>query len=160
EVESRFTLPKRAPILWASGFRCVTTIRSDKPREDFSPFRPAGADAMIHDRLKPALAVALMLTVTALVRGADAPKLEIEDVEGQPLAANVERLLQALEFLGTKLPEDTTKELLAAAKERNAKKLQELLDPHVLALVTLSPESRVKAARGPADAKLQQGGYV
>jgi hypothetical protein len=115
---------------------------------------------MIHDRLKPALAVVLMLTATALVYGADAPKLEIEDVEGQPLAANVERLLQALEFLGAKLPEDTTKELLAAAKERNAKKLQELLDPHVLALVTLSPESRVKAARGPADAKLQQGGYV
>jgi hypothetical protein len=115
---------------------------------------------MIHTRLEPALAVALILTTTALARGADAPKLETVDVEGQPLAANVERLLQALDFLGAKLSEETTKDLLAAAKERDAKKLQELLDPHVLVLVTLSPESRVKAARGPVEAKLQQGGYV
>ena len=60
----------------------------------------------------------------------------IADVEGQPLAANVERLLQALDFLGTKLPEQTTKDLLAAVKERDPKKLQELLDPHVLVLVS------------------------
>jgi hypothetical protein len=106
------------------------------------------------------LAVALILVATPVALGADPPKLEIVNVEGQPLGANVERLLQALDFLGANLPEETTKDLLAAAKERDAKKMQALLDPHVLVLVTLSPEARVKAARGPADAKLQQGGYV
>jgi hypothetical protein len=115
---------------------------------------------MIRTHAQPWLAVALILVATPLAFAADAPKLEIVAVEGQPLAANVERLLQALDFLGTKLPEQTTKDLLAAVKERDPKKLQELLDPHVLVLVSLSPEARVKAARGPAEAKLQQGGYV
>jgi hypothetical protein len=35
-----------------------------------------------------------------------------------------------------------------------------LLDPQVLVVVTLNPESRVKAARGPARAVLQQAGYT
>src|SRR4051812_9724686 len=68
-------------------------------------------------------------------------------VEGQPLAANITRLLQALEFLGTPLPKETTQALEAAAKERDAAKLQRLLDPHVLVHVSLTPEARVKAAR-------------
>ena len=115
---------------------------------------------MIRTHARLGLAVALILSATPLVFAADSPKMEIVAVEGQPLAANVERLLQALDILGAKLPGQTTQDLLAAVKERDAKKLQELLDPHVLALVSLSPEARVKAARGPAEAKLQQGGYT
>jgi hypothetical protein len=115
---------------------------------------------MIRTHAQPWLAVALILVATPLAFAADAPKLEIVAVEGQPLAANVERLLQAFDFLGAKLPEQTTTDLLAAVKERDPKKLQELLDPHVLVLVSLSPEARVKAARGPAEAKLQQSGYT
>jgi hypothetical protein len=115
---------------------------------------------MIRTHAQPWFAVALILVAAPLAFAADAPKLEITAVEGQPLAANVERLLQAFDFLGAKLPERTTTDLLAAVKERDPKKLQELLDPHVLVLVSLSPEARVKAARGPAEAKLQQGGYV
>jgi hypothetical protein len=106
------------------------------------------------------LTVALLFVATPMTLAADSPKLDVVEVEGQPLGGNVERLLQALDFLGTKLPDDLTKDLLAAAKDRNAKKIQELLDPHVLVQVSLSPESRVKGTRGPADAKLQQGGYV
>jgi hypothetical protein len=83
------------------------------------------------------------------------------DVEGQPLAANVNRLLQALDFLGTPLPkEKKTAALHKAVKARDAAKIQELLDPHVLVMVTLNPESRVKAARGPAAATIQQGGFT
>ena len=115
---------------------------------------------MIRIYAQPWLALALILIVTPLNFAADSPQPEIVAVEGQPLAANVERLLQALDFLGTKLPKQTTQDLLAAVKERDPKKLQELLDPHVLVLVSLSPEARVKAARGPAEAKLQQGGYT
>jgi hypothetical protein len=86
--------------------------------------------------------------------------LEPIPAEGQPLASNVQRLLQALDFLGAPLPRDKAAALETAIKERDAKKLQQLLDPHVLALVQLSPESRVKARRGPADVPLQQGGYT
>src|SRR5205807_3848907 len=82
------------------------------------------------------------------------------DVEGQPLAANITRLLKALDFLGNPLPADTTKALSAAAADKDAVRIQKALDPQVLAVVTLNPEARVKVARGPAKVTLQQSGYV
>lgn len=82
------------------------------------------------------------------------------DVEGQPLAANVRRVLEALEFLGTPLVGERHAALEQAAKERDARKLQELLDEHVLFVVQINPEARVKVARGPADARLQQAGWT
>jgi hypothetical protein len=82
------------------------------------------------------------------------------EVEGQPLAANANRLLEALQFLGAPLAAETTQKLQVAVKARDARKIQELLDPHVLVVVTINPESRVKAARGPAPATLQQSGFV
>ncbi|HXG12913.1 MAG TPA: CehA/McbA family metallohydrolase [Gemmataceae bacterium] len=91
---------------------------------------------------------------------AQAQALEVIDVEGQPLAANVNRLLQALDFLGAPLPADETRALQEAIKAQDAAKIQRLLDPRVLVVVTINPESRVKAARGPGKVALQQGGYV
>src|SRR5580765_7124690 len=81
-------------------------------------------------------------------------------VEGQPLSANITRVLQALHFLGVPLPSDRIKELEAAAKAQDADRLQELLDPHVLLVITINPESRVKVQRGPAKARLQQAGFT
>src|SRR5262245_8561832 len=81
-------------------------------------------------------------------------------VEGQPLAANVERVLVALNMLGAPPAAETAAKLHAAAKARDARALQELLDPLALVVVTLNPEARVKAARSPAPATLQQGGFV
>jgi hypothetical protein len=110
---------------------------------------------------RPRLGLALALALLGLVpASAWAQKLEPIEVEGQPLAANASRLLEALQFLGAPLPAETTTALQAAVKARDAKKIQELLDPHVLLVVTLNPESRVKAARGPATATLQQSGFV
>ncbi|MCS7166224.1 MAG: CehA/McbA family metallohydrolase [Gemmatales bacterium] len=87
-------------------------------------------------------------------------RLDIVEVEGQPLAANVERLIRALDFLGYPLPPEVKKSLEEAILKRDARRIQELLDPHVLVEVNINPESRVKAKRGPAEAILQQGGYV
>ena len=89
-----------------------------------------------------------------------AERPEVVAVEGQPLAGNVKRLLDTLDFLGAPLSPDATAQLRQAAAERDAVKLQRLLDPHVLLVVTINPESRVKVARGPAVARLQQGGYT
>jgi hypothetical protein len=80
------------------------------------------------------------------------------DVEGQPLAANVERLQQALDFLGAPLSPETQAALKAAGKD--AKKVQQALDPQALLIVNINPESRVKVARGAGAAVLQQSGYT
>ncbi len=100
----------------------------------------------------------LGMSVAAAPLRADKPA--VVATEGQPLAANAERLLDALQFLGAPLPAATSEALKTAAKDRDARKIQELLDPHVLLQVSINPESRVKVARGPAAATLQQGGPV
>jgi hypothetical protein len=89
-----------------------------------------------------------------------AQSLDPVDVEGQPLASNVTRLLQTLEFVGHPLPEDKAKAIQAACHAQDAIKIQKLLDQHALFLVHINPEARVKLKRGPADAVLQQGGYA
>jgi hypothetical protein len=80
------------------------------------------------------------------------------EVEGQPLAANVERVIQALEFLGAPLAADVRAALAEAG--RDAGRIQRILDPHVLLRVHINPESRVKVARGAAEARLVQGGWT
>lgn len=81
-------------------------------------------------------------------------------VEGQPLAGNVQRLLEALQFLGTPLDDKTADALKTPLQKRDAALIQKLLDPHVLVVIDISPEARVKARRGPAAARLQEGGYT
>jgi hypothetical protein len=104
-------------------------------------------------------AVASLAFLTS-VATSQADELSPVEVEGQPLAANVARVLDALEYLGVPLPAETTTALREAAKNREAERLQRLLDPHVLLVVSLNPESRVKVARGPAAANLQQAGFT
>jgi hypothetical protein len=85
---------------------------------------------------------------------------EVSDVEGQPLAANVERVVRALETLGAPLPGELVGELARAGVDRDGMTLQRRLDPRVLLVVTINPQERVKVGRGPARAVLQQGGYT
>jgi len=112
----------------------------------------------MHTLLRVAGALALALFLAGPTPAAD--KLDVHEVEGQPLGENAKRVLDALEFLGAPMPKESADAIRAAAKERDAAKLQKLLDPHVLVQVTINPESRVKAARGPAAAQLQQNGFV
>src|SRR6516162_9690686 len=107
-----------------------------------------------------ARAVAVIVSITVAPSAISADDLHPVKVEGQPLAANVIRVLQALETLGSPLPKKTVNDLAQAAKERDASQLQRLLDPHVLLAVSLNPESRVKVQRGPAPALLQQAGFT
>jgi hypothetical protein len=81
-------------------------------------------------------------------------------VEAQPLAANISRLSEALVYLGAPLSADLQAALEKAAQARDARTLQELLDTRVLLAVHINPETRVKVARGPAAAVLQQAGYT
>jgi hypothetical protein len=104
------------------------------------------------------LAVVLLLSPMHAF-AADAPPV-VGGVEGQPLAANAERLAKALDMIGAPLAPATAKDLQAAIDKRDARAIQETLDKAVAFVVTLNPESRVKVARGPAELTLQQGAFV
>lgn len=81
-------------------------------------------------------------------------------VEGQPLAANVSRVAEALEYLGSPLPPELVKKLDVAGQARDVSQLQELLDPQVVFVVSINPENRVKVQRGPGKATIQQAGFT
>mgnify|MGYP001806858216 CR=1 FL=1 len=102
--------------------------------------------------LLPAFAAA------SLLAAADKPPLV--DEEGQPVAANVERVQKALDFLGAPLPNDLNTAVTAAVGKQDAKELQKLLDDRVTFAVNINPESRVKVSPGPFVPALQQAGWT
>jgi hypothetical protein len=102
----------------------------------------------------------LSATIGSLVIDAGRAAEPVVPVAAQPLAANVARLVEALDFMGAALPADTKKSLAEAAAKPDSDGLQQLLDERALFIVELNPESRVKVRRGPAKAVLQQGGYT
>ncbi len=104
------------------------------------------------------LSLFVVVAAVAPARAADIPV--VGDVEGQPLAANAGRVLKALDMLGAPLPQDATKALNKAIEDKDAKKVQELLDKHVLFAVTINPEARLKVAKGPGSTALQQAGWT
>ncbi len=100
-----------------------------------------------------------ILSLSGLARAQD-PLPVVSDVEWKPLRAHARDVLQALDALKSPLPTDTDRAVRALLKDEPkdaADRLQELLDAHCLVGVTINPESRVKAARGPAAAELRQG---
>lgn len=102
----------------------------------------------------------LMVAFVAAPVIARADAVPVIRVEGQPLGANVERAVRAFDSLGAPLPKKTADALAVAVTSRDAVALQKELDPQVLLVITINPEERVKVARGPAPAGLQQGGYT
>ena len=81
-------------------------------------------------------------------------------VEGQPLAANIQRLISALESLGAPLEQSKPDEIQKAIASEDTSALQTLLDPLALFVIEINPELRVKVKRGPGDPVLQQAGYT
>src|SRR2546428_10627835 len=102
------------------------------------------------------------LSFTIAAGAADAPPI-VPGVDPQPLKAQVARVAQALETLGTPLTaaqRDAVDKAAALPEGReSAAALQEALDPLCLAVVTINPESRVKVAEGPAAKELVQDGW-
>ena len=81
-------------------------------------------------------------------------------VDGQPLAANAKRLLDALTYLGHPLNGKVTQKLQNAVRDEDARKIQSVLDKNVLFEISINPELRVKVARGSGDSLIQQAGYT
>ncbi len=84
----------------------------------------------------------------------------VPNVEPQPLAANLDRLVRALDMIGQPLDDATKGKLAAAIKAQDAEAMQSAIDTNVFVAVHLNPEVRVKAQRGPAAASIRQHGYT
>ncbi len=105
------------------------------------------------------LSLFVLLSCVTAVGSQDAAPVT-EGVTFAPLRDHCARLLKAVAMLDGPLPPATVKELQrlltdgAKAPEAAVVAIQKLLDPHCLIRVHVNPESRVKVARGPADAVL------
>ncbi|HEY1108193.1 MAG TPA: hypothetical protein VGE76_06165, partial [Opitutaceae bacterium] len=104
-----------------------------------------------------------LLAVFSLValRSAAQPLLLDHSVEAQPLAAQVQRLLEAMDYQGSPLPAEDRRTLQAIPLDAAdaAVRLQQLLDRHCLFHVTINPEMRVKVSPGPAQPELVEQGW-
>jgi hypothetical protein len=102
--------------------------------------------------------LALCLLFSPMLVSAD--ELPVREVDGQPLAANAKRLVEALQYLGSPLPTTTETELLAATKRHDAKAIQQILDAQVAFGVSVESDSSLKLMRGKAKLTLQQAGFT
>jgi hypothetical protein len=108
--------------------------------------------------------LSVQILVSAQHHSHHEPAATLTDVEPQPLLAQAARLSEALTFLGSALSAGDQQRLAALQHApltgEVSKQVQQILDPYCLAMVNINPESRVKVFRGPAAAKLLQGGWV
>ena len=125
---------------------------------------------MSHAPARPAVlprcraAIAGLLVAIGAGGGATAAETDaVIPVERQPFVAATRRLVEALELAGSPLSAEARTRIDAAARESDdaqaVKTIQETLDPLCIAVVTINPESRVKAAEGPAQKELMQQGW-
>jgi hypothetical protein len=109
---------------------------------------------------------AFVLLMTLLLCGrvarAQSPLPMVDGVDGSVLKAQSKELLIGLEKLRSRLPKSVDRDLRAFVDEEKTsdattEKIQKLLNDQCLVGVSINPESRVKAARGPSPAELVAG---
>ena len=87
----------------------------------------------------------------------------VPEVEFQPLASATERLIEALDYLGSPLSENDLSAIKEALVSENHEQaiadIQKILDSYCLVGVNINPESRVKVKEGPANKELMQQGW-
>jgi hypothetical protein len=80
----------------------------------------------------------------------------------QPLAQHVRRLEDALNYLGQPLSAGEHRRINAAIGDSDeaaaVQQIEAILNPHVLLIADINPESRVKVEQGPAKPELVQAG--
>jgi len=83
----------------------------------------------------------------------------VGNVEWQPLAAQVKRVAEALDYLGSPLRPDEKKALEKILQSNQTEQLQKFMDDHCLFGVNINPEMRVKVMQGPAKPQLVEQGW-
>lgn len=85
------------------------------------------------------------------------------DVEAQPLLASVERLIEAMDYVGSPLPSNVVEECKKLTSldgdEVVAARIQELLDPHCLAGVSIKSNGRPVVKAGQVQRELLEQGW-
>ena len=104
------------------------------------------------------------LTLIIVITGLPAQDLQrVDKVELQPLAAQVGRVVEALDYLGAPVSSGDKDKLRSSANESDMAKavgeIQRTLDKYCLFDVSINPESRVKVDRGPAKPELVEQGW-
>jgi hypothetical protein len=117
---------------------------------------------LLRSAMKTIPAAFLFMTAALACAAEELPL--VTTVEFQPFAAQVTRVLQALEMLGEPLPAGDTAQLQALLEKEPATantvdKMQRILDKHCLAGIDINPESRVKVQQGEAKADLMEQGW-
>src|SRR5437660_12629243 len=102
--------------------------------------------------------------MTSIFAAGDAPGLAIvKNSELQPLVAQVRRVIEATDYLGTPLSVVDKQALETAFNQTDADEageaIQRVLDKYCLFGVDINPESRVKVAAGPAKPELVEKGW-
>ena len=113
--------------------------------------------------LRRALVLVAIIFVVASASFAAAKRSEDAGVEIQPLAAQVRRLVEALEYLGEPFSPAERLALERASEQEDAARavagMRAVLDARSLFFVEISPESRVRVTRGRAEATLVEKGW-
>ncbi|HEV3082609.1 MAG TPA: CehA/McbA family metallohydrolase [Gemmataceae bacterium] len=111
--------------------------------------------------LRLLLSVVLALLVVPPAPAAELPK--VTKVELQPLAAQVQRVADALDFVGNPLPAADKDALRKAAADsdqaRAIETIQSVLDKHCLAGVRIGKNNELDVEPGPARAELAEQGW-
>jgi hypothetical protein len=107
-------------------------------------------------------AFAVVLTLAAIASAQASQRARSLPVPLQPLAQEVHQIENALAYLGQPFSAEEVSRIddaIADPKESKAvERLQRILDPHVLAIVQINAESRVKVEAGPAAPELLEAG--
>jgi len=107
--------------------------------------------------------VILLFVVGVTSAWGQSPLPMVDGVDARALRFQCQQVLDALAKVKAALPPETERELRALLKDERkisdetAAKIQKLLNDQCLIGVSINPESRVKAARGPRSAELVVG---
>ena len=107
--------------------------------------------------------ISWMLILTSTSVGFTDELSLVPKVEFQPFASATQRLIEALDYLGSPLSEDDLsaieKALVSDDHAQAIVDIQKILDAYCLVGVNINPESRVKVKEGPVDKELMQQGW-
>jgi hypothetical protein len=103
----------------------------------------------------------LLLLAPAMISAQQTPK--VDQVELQPLTAQVSRLIEAMDYLGAPIKQADRAALENASNETDATKarrsVQDTLDKYCLFDIHINPESRVRVTQGAAKPELVEKGW-
>jgi hypothetical protein len=112
-------------------------------------------------RFLAGLSLVLLVSATCAEEQTGRALPQVKQVDAQPLLAQVARLGDALELVGSPLSPETRKALSKLAAEEHAAlvtaRVQELLDPYCVAAVVVPTKGKLRVEKGQVPELIEQG---